>query len=206
MDINKFKQSLTLSVSNYNNLIKLSEKLRGMNSKRWHYLTDVLMYLGIEPLRIAEIGVHEGLFSEKIHEAFPNAELHLIDPWAVFDDYDENYWAFSNCKKKADDMYKDVVNKFKLNTNVKIIRKRSEDYVKDVEDNYFDLVFIDGNHQYEFVKQDIMLWYPKVKKGGLLAGHDYKRKEGVKKAVNELLVKTIISGSNKGDVWVFPKG
>lgn len=54
-----------------------------------------------------------------------------------------------------------------------------------------DLVFIDANHTYEFVKRDIEAWTPKIKKGGILAGHDYgndgyRPYQGVYDAVNEL--------------------
>lgn len=49
-----------------------------------------------------------------------------------------------------------------------------------------DFVFIDANHEYEFVKQDIELYWPKVKSGGFLCGHDYSGGHpGVTKAVDE---------------------
>jgi cephalosporin hydroxylase len=41
------------------------------------------------------------------------------------------------------------------------------------ENNSLDFVYIDANHAYNYVVQDIELWYPKVKKGGYLCGHDY---------------------------------
>ena len=58
------------------------------------------------------------------------------------------------------------------------------------EDNSLDFVFIDASHEYEDVKNDILAWLPKVKRGGILAGHDYYVNQdwfsGVKKAVNEI--------------------
>jgi len=41
------------------------------------------------------------------------------------------------------------------------------------EDNYFDVIFIDADHEYEGVKHDLLSWYPKLKSGGILSGHDY---------------------------------
>lgn len=52
------------------------------------------------------------------------------------------------------------------------------------EDGYVDFVFIDANHSYESVCKDIAAWMPKMRKGGIMAGHDIKR-ESVSKAVVE---------------------
>jgi len=53
------------------------------------------------------------------------------------------------------------------------------------EDNSLDFVFIDAAHDYESVKKDINAWFPKIKKGGVISGHDYTWCDDVKKAVNE---------------------
>lgn len=65
---------------------------------------------------------------------------------------------------------------------------------KKFKDNSLDFVFIDGSHEYEDVKQDILTWLPKVKDGGILAGHDFYLEShdyfpGVRKAVKETLGK-----------------
>ena len=56
------------------------------------------------------------------------------------------------------------------------------------ENESLDLVFIDGDHSYEGCKADIEAWLPKLRSGGVLAGHDYghKRFPGVKQAVDEM--------------------
>jgi len=51
-------------------------------------------------------------------------------------------------------------------------------------DNSIDFIYIDASHDYENVKNDLIHWYPKVKIGGVIAGHDYYREE-VKRAVDE---------------------
>jgi len=84
-------------------------------------------------------------------------ELILIDPYL---DGEKRY----NIAKKK-------VNFFPY---MKLIRQTSEDAVKSFKDNSVDVVYIDGNHNYEYAKKDIDIWYPKVKKGGVIGGHDFR--------------------------------
>lgn len=65
----------------------------------------------------------------------------------------------------------------------------SMEAVKQIKDSSLDLVFIDADHRYEAVKEDIIAWLPKIRKGGILSGHDYDypRYGGVTIAVDELL-------------------
>lgn len=66
------------------------------------------------------------------------------------------------------------------------MRMTSEQASKQFEDNSLDAVFIDAQHEYEPVKQDLELWYPKVKSNGIFCGHDYYNGwPGVEQAVNE---------------------
>lgn len=64
---------------------------------------------------------------------------------------------------------------FEKYKNINMIRKWSKDAAELFEDNSLDFVYIDGDHRPEFVKEDIELWWPKIKKGGIIAGHDYGR-------------------------------
>lgn len=69
--------------------------------------------------------------------------------------------------------------------NVELINKKSKDAVNDFADNSLDVVFLDADHRYEYIKEDIKLWLPKVKPTGLLCGHDCE--VVVKDGVNSLL-------------------
>ena len=82
----------------------------------------------------------------------------------------------------------------------------SLDASKKFKDNSLDFVFLDASHEYEDVKNDIEVWLPKVKSGGILAGHDYYNEgtdwfPGVKQAVNEILNKFDCSE----DCWIYHK-
>lgn len=54
-----------------------------------------------------------------------------------------------------------------------MIRALSHEVADLFADESLDYVYIDGNHAYDYVKLDLETWYPKLKKGGILAGHDY---------------------------------
>jgi len=75
------------------------------------------------------------------------------------------------------------------------LKMTSLDAAKLYEDASLDFVFIDASHEYEDVKNDINAWLPKVKMGGVIAGHDYPW-ESVAKAVHEVLADEIIRTNN----------
>lgn len=94
--------------------------------------------------------------------------------------------------KLTKDVYEEAKNNLKPLTDlgvVNLIKSHSLDIVVTYEDESLSLCFIDGSHEYEDVKADLIAWLPKVKKGGILAGDDYinGNHPGVKKAVNEIL-------------------
>jgi len=99
----------------------------------------------------------------------------------------------------------DIYELFKANMgerNYKSIKATSKAASKKFADESLDVVFIDLTHTYEAVKEDIALWLPKVKKGGILAGDDYHENwPGVIQAVDELLYGRAFIG----DCWIYHK-
>jgi hypothetical protein len=144
----------------------------------------------------AEIGVHIGDFSQQILNSVSPKELHLIDPWEhqTAEIY-KTAWYGGGAKKgqiELDERYSSIFDRFEQNINaeqVKVHRGYSTDILKQFPNEYFDWVYIDGNHLYEFVKSDLELAIMKVKSGGYITGDDYTDggwwKGGVKKAVDE---------------------
>ena len=75
--------------------------------------------------------------------------------------------------------YKEVKNKFSNNPKVRIIRDTSVNAAKMFDNEYFDFVYLDGDHSYESVTKDLESWYPKLKKFGVMCGDDYGHPSGV---------------------------
>lgn len=105
---------------------------------------------------------------------------------------------------------KDVVNNNLKNVFIKNIEpvkniitpieKTSIEAANDFEDGSLSFVFIDASHDYENVKKDIEVWYPKLKKGGTLAGHDWGYSE-VRKAVTEFAINTKLDLRGQYNIW-----
>ena len=64
------------------------------------------------------------------------------------------------------------------------IKKSSIEAAADINE-FFDFIYIDADHEYESVKKDIEAWIPRLRSGGIIAGHDYIGYRGVHDAVNE---------------------
>jgi len=140
----------------------------------------------------AEIGVLDGKYSKWLCYKVKLHKLFLVDPYYAYDAYSEN-----RTKKDLNNFEKDAKKRLlnDKNCNVEFIKKFSMEAVKDIEDESLDFVFIDANHDYEWVKEDIYEWSKKVKKGGIVSGHDYSRYhfKGVVRAVDEYIEKNNIS-------------
>lgn len=174
--------------------------------------TDFVQYINNHNYKnIVEIGVQSGKFSEVLLDANID-KIYLIDPWVHFDNYIDIANVSNN---KHEKLYRLVINKFKLDNRVNIIRSTSESAVNLFEKYSLDFIYIDANHSYDFVKKDIVLWYDKLKSGGTLAGHDYMNETNpagifeVKKAVDEFInqynIKLYLTNEPKWKSWFFIK-
>jgi len=151
------------------------------------YLVRLVKKFNLKVETVAEIGVWRGHTSIVLLEHIPSIKTyHLIDPWESYEDYEQ-----SGDRKAGTDLSIAKItceDRLYRYTNKLIWRQAfSADAAKQIGNSSLDLVFIDANHAYEYVKDDIRNWWPKVRKGGIIAGHDYKPKfSGVCKAVHEV--------------------
>jgi len=135
-------------------------------------LGQMLNRLGLLGVGV-EVGVLKGHFSQRILDAWNGKTLLMVDPW----------------EKQSDDVYTDVNNasdeaqqgrmQQALQSvqyhegRYQLIRGYSVEVATQLPDGCLDFVYLDARHDYESVLEDLTAWYPKVRSGGLFAGHDF---------------------------------
>lgn len=132
----------------------------------------------------AEIGVAFGGHAEALLKNTGIIKLHGVDPYLHRDGYDD---PMNFSQSQFDSLYNYTINRLSLfGDRYSHIRKESIVAVKDICDE-IDFVYIDAEHSYNGVYTDICTWFPKIRIGGLIAGHDYGHSNfpGVKQAVDE---------------------
>ena len=140
-----------------------------------------------------EVGVEKGKNAQTMFEIIPNLKLFGVDPYkqhpqasyayhAALRNWDAQY--LHNCKRQCLKRMK--------GRNFTLLQGFSEDMVNRIKDNSLDFVYIDADHSYDFVMQDMILWGRKIKKGGIMSGHDYyydkdesARRTKVTQAIND---------------------
>ncbi len=130
---------------------------------------------------IAEIGSYQGRSTRALADN-TSGVLYAIDTWKGSSDFTpeqkgQNGWLFEQFTKNMAGL-----------ENVRPVQMSSLEAAAAFSDRQFDLIFIDAEHDYDNVKADIEAWLPRLKPGGILAGHDYiDCYPGVLKAVADLV-------------------
>jgi predicted O-methyltransferase YrrM len=123
----------------------------------------------------AEIGVLGGKYSEVLCRVMPNAKIYSIDSWRTYSEFPDFFE-----KDKLKNYYNYAVRILSKFKNNKIIKKNSMNALKDFKDESLDFVYIDANHTFKYVYEDVEKWTKKVRKGGIVAGHDFEEHIGKK--------------------------
>lgn len=115
----------------------------------------------------AEIGVYKGEFTKLFCDA--GLKMYAIDPWHAYSSSGRTH----KRQERQDFLYGHASRLLSRCNDCTVIRKTSMDAVKDFKDGSLDFVYIDGNHSFKYIAEDIYEWSFKVRKGGIVSGHDY---------------------------------
>jgi len=125
----------------------------------------------------AEIGTARGSYAITLCVNNPNLKLYCVDAWATYDglnDYKD--------QNQLDEYLAHAMRRLEPYKGVEIVYSKSMDAVKQFADGSLDFVYIDANHEFPYVAEDLFYWSKKVKSGGIVSGHDYlkiPRKDGL---------------------------
>lgn len=120
-------------------------------------------------VRGAEVGVWKGAYSEQFCKTLPGIAWTAVDPWEPYAEYREK----KNDAALIDNAYREARARL-APYGCELKRMSSTAAAAEVPDASLDVVYIDGNHEASFVTEDLEAWAPKVRPGGILAGHDYR--------------------------------
>jgi predicted O-methyltransferase YrrM len=114
----------------------------------------------------------------------PNAELHGVDPWVDYDKYSE----YKNTQSTIFRGFLSNLTKCPCKDRIQVHRGLSDEVVPRFADEYFDIVYVDGNHATEYVYRDGCMAFQKTKSGGYIIFDDYDwemTRDGIKRFISE---------------------
>ena len=165
------------------------------------------LLVGKKDLVGAEIGVYAGDHAQEMFKKLDIKKLYLIDPYELYPAYAGHRLGTRGWRSLPGVMMyaKKILKEKGYAERIVWLIMMANEAVNKVNEP-LDFVYIDGNHDYGFVMDDITNWAPKVKEGGLVGGHDYgPSRYGVYEAVNDYCSKNNIEFQVEGGEWMFWK-
>lgn len=155
----------------------------------------------------AEIGVAFGTNAEYLLNHL-HGTVYLVDSYKHFPNEIYTEGLITNPEQnELDQRYAQIIEDFKRFPNARFIRKESVEALSDIENESLDFVYIDANHSISFVWQDIRGWWPKLKIGGIMSGHDIVQDPVCRAVESFIKEKNIKRWYQPGDSnWLFIKG
>jgi predicted O-methyltransferase YrrM len=158
---------------------------------RVRFLNILVTYLGSLDIKInnyLEIGVHNGCSMGYILQS-----KYKIDNCYGIDLFEDSFY---NDKLIMNNIYKNLQKLNKNNNNISLFKgnSQSENVMKKLSGNKFDIIFIDGDHSYDGVKKDFEIYYNLLSDNGIMIFDDYNKSnnnKGVYKLINEIINKKI---------------
>jgi hypothetical protein len=147
----------------------------GEVNHRWQ-LGDLMNSRGLLGVAV-EVGTHRGVFAESFRRVWQGQTLHCIDPWNVPPGFEQQAAGLGDGSKgdREDDYWtaRKRLLYWTRKGQVEIHRAMSPEAAGMFSDESLDLVYIDADHSYSAVLADLEAWWPKLRSGGLIAGHDF---------------------------------
>lgn len=153
-----------------------------------------------------EVGVGIGSNSSKFVWFAKPAKHYGIDPYEIYEGYDEVFSHEWESQETLDAMYLQVANEFSTHDSAELFRMTGAAGSLHFSDDSLDVVILDADHSYACYTQDIATWWPKVHSQGFLAGHGYDSPAewgfGVKEAVDEFVAaRSLELNVNSDSTW-----
>ena len=134
---------------------------------------------------MVEVGVYAGESTLAFLECGKFKRYVVVDPW--IDDYDAQQCGTLGINHRMtyveQSFRENVLSKYPF---VEIVKASAADAAALLSDQMFDICYIDADHRYEFIKEDIINYMKLIRPGGFMSGHDYNDSWGVKRAVHEI--------------------
>jgi hypothetical protein len=145
---------------------------------------------------IVEVGVRAGENAQRMLRILEPTSMVWVDPWGAS--------VLAKCPKA----YERAMKIADADPRIEVYHMMSPAVTGHFEDGQFDLVYIDGDHSYLAVLRDLFGWYPKIKTGGWLIGHDYfnSPKIEVKRAADEFCKRHDLDICEYGELQDFGRG
>jgi predicted O-methyltransferase YrrM len=140
-------------------------------ANNWFDHIDVNKYRD-KPINYLEIGTFYGanlLSVAQSYASHTDSKLYCIDPWIDYEDYPE----YKNEQSTIYDAFVNNVENSDSKDRIVINRGFSNAEIPKFEDNFFDIIYIDGNHEPDYVLEDAVLSFRKLKKDGIMIFDDY---------------------------------
>jgi predicted O-methyltransferase YrrM len=119
-----------------------------------------------------ELGVQRGIFTKSMLDQWKSAtEYVLVDLWS----HQANYEDVANVdEQQQSDIMADAMNRLKeFSDKIQVCKNYTTVCSERFSDGYFDFIYVDARHDYVGAREDMVTWWPKLKRGGIMAGHDY---------------------------------
>jgi hypothetical protein len=120
--------------------------------------------------RILELGVEQGLYTEVLAKMNPQAEIIGVDAWTAYPGYREHV-----SQDKIDGFYVEAAERLAKYPNARLFKAFSDQAACTFKEGELDAVYLDSNHHWTHITHDIHAWWTKIRPGGILAGHDYRK-------------------------------